>query len=252
MSKDSLKLDKTGAAALQRTRGLRQKDFAVQPAASFLGLPQELRDHIYSYLPLKTKKLIYLGPVSSKKRPKAWRAYKRLSRVCRSVRVEVSKIFWAKNAFVMNAGPKSSLLTADTMLWMTRLALRTAPYYFRPRNGPCDSRIRYEGILLLSKRGDEWKVMIDVEKQRLLQSLWGGYRVIIDRDPDFDSPGGLVELETQRRIVDDAMPIAEEATYMLQDDGCVSRDVLAGIIWCLKQHTDVRMLVKQPNNRLCI
>ncbi|KXS98378.1 hypothetical protein AC578_4664 [Pseudocercospora eumusae] len=252
MSRPSLKTDGTRAAGLQRNRGLRQKDFAIRPAASFLGLPQELRDHIYSYLPLKTKKLVYLGHVSSKKRPKAWRAYKRLSRVCKSMRVEVSKIFWAENAFVMNAGPKPPILTAETMVWMKRLALRTAPYYFQPINGPRNGGIRYEGILLLSKQGDEWKVMIDVEKQRMLQSLRGGYRVIIDRDPDFESQKGVVELEAQRRIVDDAMPIVEEATYMLQDSGCVSRDVLAGIYWCLKQHADVRMLVKQPNNKLCI
>ncbi|KXT14774.1 hypothetical protein AC579_7814 [Pseudocercospora musae] len=235
MSKPSFRIDGTRVAPLQRDRGLRQKDFALQPAASFLGLPQELRDHIYSYLLLKTKKLIYIGLVSGKKRPKSWRAYKRLSRVCNSVRVEVSKIFWAKNAFVINVGPKPPLLTADIMFSIKRLALRTAPYYFQPVNRPYDSLTRYEGILLLTKQADE-----------------GGYRVGIDRDPDFDSPEGLTELETQRRIVDEAMHIAEEAMRLLEDTGFISEDVLTGICWCCKQYSDRFMPVKQPNNRLCI
>ncbi|EME77756.1 uncharacterized protein MYCFIDRAFT_179249 [Pseudocercospora fijiensis CIRAD86] len=214
------------------------RDFALPPAATFLGLPQELRDHTYSYLPLETKKLIYLGPVSSKPKPRAWRTYKRLSRVCRIIRVDVSRIFWAKNAFVMNAGPETSRLTADTMFWMTRLALRTAPYYFQPPAVRTTCEFRYEGILLLNKRGNEWKAMIDLEKQRMLQSLIGGYRVTIDLDPDFGSPEGVIELETQRRIVDDVMQIGEEAVGMLENDGQISEDVLAGICGCFKRYSD--------------
>ncbi|KAK4497449.1 hypothetical protein PRZ48_011900 [Zasmidium cellare] len=69
-----------------------------KPKATFLTLPQELRDHIYSFLPLVNHKSMLTRPVfMDESTQQAHKLYFSLIRVCRMLHKDVAKIFWSGN-----------------------------------------------------------------------------------------------------------------------------------------------------------